>query len=155
MWGRHFELLTDHAFMRWLNNYKICNGMFARWLASLQDMTIIPSIERGSYTLTLTDCPDTTPARIHSVLDRSPTWWEAIKICHPSKNSTTHTHKHTHTHTLTQTETNTKRIGYRNVRMDDRSTNSTETPDRDSYSGVPLCLSGSETYTEATHRERH
>ena len=37
LWGRHFELRTDHASLRWLSNYKNCDGMLARWLASLQE----------------------------------------------------------------------------------------------------------------------
>ena len=37
LWGRHFEVRTDHASLRWLRNYKDADGLLARWLARLQE----------------------------------------------------------------------------------------------------------------------
>ena len=37
LWGRHFEVRTDHASLTWLRNYKDSDGLIARWITRLQE----------------------------------------------------------------------------------------------------------------------
>ena len=47
LWGRKFEIRTDHASLRWLRNYKDIDGLLARWIARLQEYDFVVTHRPG------------------------------------------------------------------------------------------------------------
>ena len=77
LWGRHFELRTDHASLRWLNNYKNCDGMLARWLASLQEYDYSTVHRAGKLHTNADGLSRCHTCQNPSARGRTLTWWMA------------------------------------------------------------------------------
>ncbi len=47
--GRHFTVVTDHASLMWLHNFREPEGMVARWIAHLQPFDFAIVHRSGKY----------------------------------------------------------------------------------------------------------
>ncbi len=71
--GRHFTVVTDHASLTWLRNFKEPEGVAARWITRLQpfDIGLANTIAtRMGYHALPPGCANVIPAR--SVLPPTP-----------------------------------------------------------------------------------
>jgi hypothetical protein len=48
LWGRKFTLRTDHSSLKWLRNFKEAEGMFARWISTLDTYNFEIQHRKGS-----------------------------------------------------------------------------------------------------------
>ena len=46
--GKPFEVVTDHSALQWLFRMKEPHGMYARWIAALQEYNFIVKYRKGT-----------------------------------------------------------------------------------------------------------